>query len=418
MGLSEAITSINTAVVSPGKFSEEERREAVSACERLRASLETPIEGVIRRLFTTQDAIALRLGVDMKLFDAAVKASSSGDEIQIGELSSEVSADPLLVSRCWTKCLYEQNLTLSARIMRLLVGIGIFKENTKDSFSSTDLTGAYATGSVAATGAIHTAELIRTFAGFPDYFEKNGFQNPNDAYNAPFQYAYGTKLHYFDYLATRPRIGQALNTMLNMSTTRSGLQWFEYFPVEAKLHVKSSSAPLLVDVGGGHGQDLIELKQRHPALPGRLILQDQSHVIDEITELPSGIETMSHDFFALQPVPGAKAYLLRCVLQDWLDQHARQILSRIKDAMTPESLLLICEVVLPESNVGLLPARIDVLMMGLLAGVDRTRKQFETLLNDVGLELVHIWTSDHAPPTSDPSKLVEQSALIEAVLKK
>lgn len=52
MGLSEIIKSINTAVVSPGKFSEEERREAVSACERLRASLETPLEGVIRRMST------------------------------------------------------------------------------------------------------------------------------------------------------------------------------------------------------------------------------------------------------------------------------------------------------------------------------------------------------------------------------
>lgn len=93
----------------------------------------------------------------MKLFDAAAKASSNGDEIRIDRLSSEVSADPLLVSRCWTKCLHlKQILTLLARIMRLLVGMGIFNEVTNGSFSSTDLAGAYATGSVAAALVIHT----------------------------------------------------------------------------------------------------------------------------------------------------------------------------------------------------------------------------------------------------------------------
>lgn len=205
--------------------------------------------------------------------------------------------------------------------------------------------------------------------------------------------------------------------MMKISNIRPGLQWFEYFPVETKLHVKSSSAPLLVDIGGGHGQDLIALKEKHPTVSGKLILQDQSHVIDEIKELPSGIETMSHDFFAPQPVKGAKAYFLRFVLHDWPDKQARQILSQIKDAMSPESLLLISEVVLPDSNVSLLAAQIDVLMMGLFTGLERTRKQFETLLNDVGLELVRIWTSDNAP-ASDPSQLVEKLTLIEAVLKK
>lgn len=52
MNLSEAIKSINAAVVSPGNPSEEERREALSACERLRASLETPVELVMRLCFS------------------------------------------------------------------------------------------------------------------------------------------------------------------------------------------------------------------------------------------------------------------------------------------------------------------------------------------------------------------------------
>lgn len=57
-----------------------------------------------------QELIALRVGVDMKLFDAAAmaasKAASKGHELRIEELSSEANADPVLVSRCWTnKCI-------------------------------------------------------------------------------------------------------------------------------------------------------------------------------------------------------------------------------------------------------------------------------------------------------------------------
>ena len=55
------------------------------------------------------ELIALRVGVDMKLFDAAAKAASKGQEVRIEELSSEVNADPLLVSRCWTNiCIYNK----------------------------------------------------------------------------------------------------------------------------------------------------------------------------------------------------------------------------------------------------------------------------------------------------------------------
>lgn len=124
MNFSEAIKCINTTAISPENVTEEERREALSACERLRASLETPMEGAFRfssTVFSTffclvhplrylviyakflryvqiQQAIALRLAVDMKLFDTAAKASSNGGPVQIAELSSEASADPLLVS--------------------------------------------------------------------------------------------------------------------------------------------------------------------------------------------------------------------------------------------------------------------------------------------------------------------------------
>ena len=257
---------------------------------------------------------------------------------------------------------------------------------------------------------------MQSISELPDYFEEKGYINPDDAYDGPFQYAKNTKLHAFDYIATKPRHQQAFSDTMKLASKKRGLQWFDYFPVETKLRVQSPSDPLLVDIGGSLGHDLAAFKQKHPTIPGKLILQDLSVVIDQVQDLPSGIEAMRHDFFAPQPVKGAKAYYLRSVLHDWPDKQSRQILSNIRDAMSPESLLLICETVQPEAGVTLDSAQIDMIMMAHFAALERTRQQFETLLGEVGLELVRVWK---APPlTSSSGQLYEQASLIEAVLKK
>ena len=104
---------------------------------------------------------------------------------------------------------------------------------------------------------------------------------------------------------------------MGISRTGREQRWFDFFPVKPKLRAESASAPLLVDIGGGVGHDLIAFKQQDPTLSGELIVQDIPVVIDSIKELPNGIKAMKHDFFAPQPVKGAKAYYLGHVLHDW-----------------------------------------------------------------------------------------------------
>jgi hypothetical protein len=203
---------------------------------------------------------------------------------------------------------------------------------------------------------------------------------------------------------------------MTTSHRRRGQQWFNFFPVETKLRVESPSTPLLVDVGGGLGEDLIAFKQKYRTIPGRLILQDLPIVINSIKNMPSGVEAMSHDFFSSQPVKGAKAYYLRTVLHDWPDKQALQILLRIREAMGPDSLLLINETLLPESNVSLSAAQADLTMMVSFASLERTQKQFETLLNKAGFDLVHVWMPENFKSSS--TTLTEQATLLEAVAKK
>lgn len=115
------------------------------------------------------------------------------------------------------------------------------------------------------------ASLDQVLTRLPDYFEQNGLENPGNAYNGPFQYAMGTKLHYFDWLISKPKLQTAFNTVTGISRMNGGEEWFDFYPVEDKLRVTGSQT-LLVDVGGGLGHDLIAFGKRFPKLPEKLIV--------------------------------------------------------------------------------------------------------------------------------------------------
>ena len=92
---------------------------------------------------------------------------------------------------------------------------------------------------------------------------------------------------------------------------------------------------------------------------------------------------------------GADAYLLKQVLHDWDDERARAILCAVRRAMTRDSRLLLAErmllvlLALPFSAV-------DVLMMVVTGGRERTEAEFAALLADAGFEPTRI--SDALPP--------------------
>ena len=84
---------------------------------------------------------------------------------------------------------------------------------------------------------------------------------------------------------------------------------------------------------------------------------------------------------------------MRAVLHDWPTNECKIILSHIVAAMRPDySRLIIREFILPDTNAPLLGSCNDLLMMILLAGMERTEGQWRELLNDVGLQIVGIWT--------------------------
>jgi hypothetical protein len=93
------------------------------------------------------------------------------------------------------------------------------------------------------------------------------------------------------------------------------------------------------------------------------------------------------DFFVEVPA-GADAYLLSRVIHNWSDADAVAILRTCRRAIPDEGTLLLVEMVLPECAVDDPAAvRMDVHMLTLLGGQERTADEFAGLLAAAGFRL-------------------------------
>lgn len=79
-------------------------------------------------------------------------------------------------------------------------------------------------------------------------------------------------------------------------------------------------------------------------------------------------------------------------MHDWPDTLAAQILQHLKAAMNADSRILIDEVLLPEMNVHWHAAMADISMGIMFGGKERTRKQWEDLVDQAGLRLEQVHT--------------------------
>lgn len=183
-----------------------------------------------------------------------------------------------------------------------------------------------------------------------------------------------------------------------MASRRQGKpMWFDVYPVERLLGhaVPYEDTVFLVDIGGNRGHDLGQFRQRYPHFPGKLVLQDLPQVVKGLTG-DGGIEVMPYSFLDAQPIHGARVYYFRAIFHDWPDHICRQILRNTISAMAADySRILIVDFVLPDMDVPLLQASLDIQMMSIGAGVERSESQWSDLLRSVGLEVAGIW--NHSP---------------------
>lgn len=308
-----------------------------------------------------------------------------------------------------------RNQRESGRIIRIVTNQGFFTEQGVGIFAPNPLAFAFAAPSPLKSAVIHLASGPRSALQTPEYFEKNGYQNPGDSFDGPWQYAHNSVGEScWEWLAKHPRDHEAFNMTMRAQKMVRGEEWFEFFPVEEKLKLseeESKERIALVDIGGGWGHDIKLFHESFPTLPGKLILEDHPSVIATAEDLPDAITTLGHDFLTPQPssIANAKAYYFRMVFHDWPDKQAKIILSQLKSVMAPDSLLLINDQVLPETGVAHFETLVDMHMMVQLSALERTEKEWRSLLEGEGFEIRKIWAGKTAG--------IVNARVIEAVLK-
>jgi O-methyltransferase domain len=140
----------------------------------------------------------------------------------------------------------------------------------------------------------------------------------------------------------------------------------------------------VVDVGGGNGSLLAELLKRQPGLRG--IVFDLPETVRDEAALGDRIEFVEGSFF--ESVPEGDVYVLSTILHDWDDERGAAILRTIHRAARDDTRLLIIDAVVQPGNEPAGGKWLDLLMLALLAGKERTEAQWRELLATGGFEPV------------------------------
>jgi hypothetical protein len=209
-----------------------------------------------------------------------------------------------------------------------------------------------------------------------------------------FASTFGTSL--FAYLQSSPEAADTFNR--GMSDVASMLAY------AVLLAYDFSRISFLVDVGGGQGKFLSTILQLHPEMKGTVF--DLPSTIEQVKQYFSGdpggsrIAAIGGDFFHSVP-KGADAYVLCGVIHDWDDDPAVQILRNCRLAMNRKGRLLLVEVVVPDDDDHCFSKLLDLNMMVMTGGRERTRAEFAALLNTAGYSLSRII------PTLAPQSVLE-----------
>jgi hypothetical protein len=165
-----------------------------------------------------------------------------------------------------------------------------------------------------------------------------------------------------------------------------------------------SGAGTLADVGGGVGTNLARVLGRYPAMRGRLF--DLPHVVARARPVleAAGVwdrcAVTGGDFFSTAPA-GADVYLLGHILHDWDDARAGLILDNLRNAMRAGARLLAVEYVLPEGDGQTFAKLLDLDMMVLLGGRERTEAEYRRLFATHGFRLTRV------VPTAEVVSVIE-----------
>jgi len=267
------------------------------------------------------------------------------------------------------------------RLLRALETIGVFKQVSPRVFANTPESERLRKGTPgslwARVRALFACGFYQAWMGFPDSIRtgRNAFEQVHGCSSWEFNRRDPERAAIFD------QFMQSYQAMVTPPVT-AAYDWARF--------------PVIADVGGGKGAQLVDILRAHPSCRG--ILLDQPHVVASATP-HDRIERVGGSFFDRVP-SGADAYILRSVIHDWGDAESVAILKTVHVAMRPESRAILIEQIIPEGPGYAFTKWVDLAVMTIAGGQERTAAEYRHLLEEAGFEVEQI------VPTSGPLNLI------------
>jgi hypothetical protein len=274
------------------------------------------------------------------------------------------------------------------RLLRALASVGVFTEPSPRRFANTPMSECLRPG---VPGSQHAGALMVGSLCYPSfdqlpYSVETGRPGFDKVFGAPI----------FDYLAKRPDEGRLFDqAMMSIHGPETAAMIGAY---------DFTAFKTIVDVGGGNGSTLLEILRAAPGARGTVFdlpgVVERTAPVIAAAGLADRCRAEAGSFFESVP-RGADAYILRHIIHDWDDDKSVQILRRCREAAAPGAKILIVESVIPPGDEPHPGKWLDLIMLAVPGGRERTAPEYEKLLAAAGLKLRRI------VPTPSPVSVVE-----------
>ena len=263
------------------------------------------------------------------------------------------------------------------RLLRALASLGVFAEGEAQRFALTPLGDCLrrdAPGSQWGMAVMNGEEHYRAYGDLL-YSIQTGKPAFEQMFGAPV----------FEYLSSHPdqaKVFDAAMVGVHGMETQAMVEAFDL-----------SGVGVLADVGGGNGSLLTAVLKRYPTMRG--ILFDLPGVIDRAKAniasagLAERCQCVAGNFFDAI-APGADVYLMRHIIHDWDDARCVTILKNVAQVLPKGGRVMVVETVIEPGNEPSFGKLLDLTMLVLPGGKERTAEEYRVLFESSGFRLNRI----------------------------
>ncbi|PTD06629.1 O-methyltransferase afvC [Fusarium culmorum] len=288
--------------------------------------------------------------------------------------------------------------TVIERVYRVAISHGVFIETAPDTYAHNDLSRILNPRGLGRSSSLLSSLVVA------DYCKSHQPEDIFDLTKSPAVYSVG-KEHlgksYYELLDidSDPERRELWNAnMVAVDELMPVVGMFPFASLKEEVE-QDPGRPFLVDIGAGRGQSCIAIrKDIGDAFDAKYILQDLPGVINTMDpkDYPD-FELITYDAFTPQPVKNARIYFMRRFLHDFYTPVCIEFVKNTASAMGPDSRLIICDQLIPDTveqqeNVDLYWLDLSLLCM---SGQEKKKSEFEDILEAAGLELVRIYPSSY-----------------------